>query len=199
MSSGETIFITGATGFIGRRVLTALADKADRQIRCLVHENRSVREDSAVSAIRGELDRPDTFAAALAGSHTVLHLAARTGRGSRQDHFKTNHEGTARLLRAARDAGVVRFINVSSIASTFPQRTAYHYADAKSQAEALVRSRGLRFVNVRPTLVFGSGSPVGQGLLKIASLPVVPLFGGGTVRVQPIHVDDVAEFLVSAL
>ena len=62
-----------------------------------------------------------------------------------------------------------------------------------------MQSSGLRFVNVRPTLGFGSGSPVGQGLLKIASLPVVPLFGGGTVRVQPIHVDDVADFLVSAL
>ena len=43
MSKGGAILITGATGFIGRRVSTALTGKADRQIRCLVHENRSIR------------------------------------------------------------------------------------------------------------------------------------------------------------
>jgi uncharacterized protein YbjT (DUF2867 family) len=195
----DAVFITGATGFIGRRVLASLGNSYNRPIRCLVREGRPFEDGPAVSAIRGDLDRPESFAAALSGAHTVLHLAARTGKGSRRDHFTANCEGTEKLVRASREAGVTRFVNVSSIATTFVHRTAYHYADAKRQAEQIVRSSGLRFVNVRPTFVFGAGSPVGSGLLKIATLPLVPLFGDGAVRVQPIHVDDVAEFLASAL
>jgi len=199
MSGDRTVFITGATGFIGRRVLHALDATADRQVRCLVRGPRAFTETPTVTAVRGELDRIDTFAAALSGVHTLLHLAARTGRGSRDEHFHTNRDGTATLLRAARDAGVTRVINVSSIAACYRNRTAYHYADAKAEAEALVRASGLRFVNVRPTLVLGAGSAIGEGLRKIASLPLVPLFGGGEVRVQPIHVEDVADFLAAAL
>ncbi len=195
----DAVFITGATGFIGRRVLAALGPSSNRPIRCLVREGRSFAEGPSVSAIRGDLDWPESFAAALAGTHTVLHLAARTGKGSRRDHFTANCEGTEKLVRASREAGVKRFVNVSSIATTFVHRTAYHYADAKRQAEQIVRSSGLRFVNVRPTFVFGAGSPVGNGLLKLATMPVVPLFGDGSVRVQPIHVDDVAAFLAAAL
>ncbi len=195
----DAVFITGATGFIGRRVMAALGDAPGRSIRCLVRGGRSVAEGPGVSTVRGDLNRPETFAAGLAGTHTVLHLAARTGKGSRRDHFSANCEGTERLVRASREAGVARFINVSSIAATYEHRTAYHYADAKRQAEQIVRSSGLRFVNVRPTFVFGAGSPVGNGLLKLASLPLVPLFGDGSVLVQPIHVDDVAGFLAAAL
>ncbi len=197
--SKPTVFVTGATGFIGRRVVALLEDRADRQIRCLVRDHRPFTESPTISVVRGELARRDTFASSLAGVHTVLHLAARTGKGSRQDHFATNRDGTETLVNAAREAGVGRFVNVSTIATTFQHRIAYHYADAKAEGERLVRSSGLRFVNVRPTLVFGAGSSVGQGLLKIATLPVIPLFGGGNVRVQPIHVDDVADFLVAAL
>jgi uncharacterized protein YbjT (DUF2867 family) len=197
--TSAAVFITGATGFIGRRVMAALGNTPGRSIRCLVRDGRSVAEGPWVTTVRGDLDRPETFAAALAGTRTVLHLAARTGKGSRRDHFSANCEGTEKLVRASREAGVTRFINVSSIAATYAHRTAYHYADAKRQAEQIVRSSGLRFVNVRPTFVLGAGSPVGSGLVKLATLPLVPLFGDGAVRVQPIHVDDVAGYLAAAL
>ncbi|MGH9385110.1 MAG: SDR family oxidoreductase [Vicinamibacterales bacterium] len=198
-SPRDPVFITGATGFIGRRVIAALATAADRQIRCLVRASHSVGSGTTISVIRGDLDQPESYARALQGTHTVLHLAAQTGKARRADHFTTNRDGTATLLRLSREAGVERFINVSSIAATYEHKRAYHYADSKSQAEELVRSSGLRFVNVRPTLVLGFRSPGGSGLLKVATLPLVPLFGDDSVRVQPIHVSDVAEFLVSAL
>ena len=193
------IFITGATGFIGRRVLAELAARPSRPITCLLRKPHAISDMAPFSAVQGDLDRPESYAPALEGVHTVLHLGARTGKGSRHDHFAANCEGTEKLVRASRDAGVQRFVNVSTIATTFEQRRAYHYADAKQQAEEIVRSSGLRFVNVRPTFVFGAGSPVGTGLQKIATLPVVPLFGEGSIRTQPIHVEDVAAFLASAI
>jgi nucleoside-diphosphate-sugar epimerase len=194
----DPIFITGATGFIGRQVMVALTTGTNRPIRCLVRSGQPL-EHAAITVVRGELERPDSYARALDGAGVVLHLAARTGKARRRDHFQTNRDGTATLLNASRQAGVERFINVSSIATTYEHRTAYHYADSKWQAEELVRSSGLRFVNVRPTLVFGPHSPVGRGLLKVATLPVVPLFGDDSIRVQPIHVSDVAEFLLLSL
>jgi NADH dehydrogenase len=90
-------------------------------------------------------------------------------------------------------------VYVSSIAATFSDKTAYHYADAKCQAEQAVRESGLTYLIVRPTIVFGSGSTTWSGLASLASLPVILVLGDGRVRVQPIDVNDVAAYVVSML
>ena len=197
--AARTLFVTGATGFIGRRVMSLLRRAGDRPVRCLVREGRAFESGGAVQVVRGSLEHPESYAQALAGVNTVLHLAAKTGPGRRTDHFRTNADGTASLVRACREAGVQWFVHLSSIAVTYQNKTAYHYAESKERAEQIVRSSGMRWVIVRPTFVFGDGSRIETSLARLAALPVVPIFGDGRARVQPIHVDDVAAYLVSAL
>lgn len=179
------VFLTGATGFVGRPFAALLNARH-------VHVTALPRPE-------GDLLTPATYAAALRGADTVVHLAAVTGRAPDAEYARVNVQGTTALVRAARDAGVSRFLFCSTIAVTFPDRRHYPYAISKAEAEAVVADSGLRWTTVRPTIVAGPGSPVMSRLAALARLPVVPLFDGGRARVQPIHVDDLALLLDDVL
>jgi NADH dehydrogenase len=107
-----------------------------------------------------------------------------------------NVDATARLLDAVRKAGGRHFIYVSSIAAGYRDRRWAPYAQTKAAAERLVVAAAIPYMLVRPTMVFGPGSPNQIALERLATLafPVMP--GQGNVRVQPIHVSDIAEALV---
>ncbi len=93
-------------------------------------------------------------------------------------------------------ARVPRLLFCSTIAVTFPDIQHYPYAESKRAAEALVRQSGLRTMTIRPTMIAGPGSPVLSKLASLAALPLVPAFGGGRTKVQPILVDDLADLIV---
>jgi nucleoside-diphosphate-sugar epimerase len=198
----QSIFVTGAGGFIGQSLLRGLASSSDCSIKVLTR--RPLPESAAQGGqplqVIGDLLDPDSYRAALQGCNTVVHLAAATGRAAPKDYERINVQGTQVLLDACKAAGVQRFLYVSTIAAGYPDQSYYPYAKSKAEAEQLVRQSGLEFVIVRPTLVLGEKSPIWNTLLKIAKLPVVPLFEGARpVSVQPIHVDDVVRGLVLLL
>lgn len=197
------LFLTGSSGFVGRRVLSLLSQAKYADVRLLI------REPARLSPLRplppgwrvvpGDLTDPDPWAAQLEGVETVLHLAGATGKASRAEHFTVNVKGTEQLLERAWSAGVKRFLYVSSNAVTYTDRPHYHYAEAKTAAELVVRNTELDWLIVRPTIVLGPGSPVGASLRRLASLPIPLLFGAGDALVQPVHVDDLARTLVATL
>jgi NADH dehydrogenase len=148
--------------------------------------------------VSGNLRERGDWESHLDAIETVIHLAARTGKASRRDLWAANVQGTRHLVEAAREAGVKRFLFVSSIAAGYPDRRHYHYAESKLAAEAIVLQSGLDSLVVRPTMVFGRGSPVLANLERLATGPLPLQFGSG-VAMQPIHVEDLAEALVAAL
>lgn len=193
------LFLTGASGFIGARLAARLRE-AGHQVVGLSRSARPAIPGAGSGSFRwveAELLRPDTYRDALASADTVLHLAAATGRASRSEHFKVNLEGTRCLLEACRELGVPRFLFCSTIAVKYPDRRRYYYAQAKATAEQAVRESGLEHVIVRPTIVVGSGSPVLEGLRKLAELPIIPVFGPGDASVQPVFVDDLVDLIVA--
>ena len=161
--------------------------------------------DRARGFVRSNTDDPRQFQGdlfdsasldqALQGIDTVVHLAALTGKAPAAEHRRVNFEGTKLLLEAAQRAGVSRLIFVSTIAVTFDDLASYPYAAAKLEAEKLVQASSLRWTIVRPTMVLGEGSPIQQALTNLASAPVMPVFGGGNARVQPVDVHDLAAML----
>ncbi|MGQ0721550.1 MAG: SDR family oxidoreductase [Candidatus Eiseniibacteriota bacterium] len=189
------IFLTGATGFIGGRVLRCLTAKG-REVVCLVRDPSRLPDPGPnVRVVRGMLEAPATYESTLRGIETVVHLAALTGKARAEEHARVNRVETARLLDRAKSAGVRRFLFVSTIAVKYPDRHAYPYAQAKEEAEALVRASGLDWAVVRPTAVLGPGSPLWDKFRALAAAPVMPVFGSGRNAVQPVHVDDVARCL----
>ncbi len=194
------VFLTGATGFIGRHVLERLDASRAELVVCLVRDPARLAGKSPrptyVRPIAGDLLRPETYAAALAGCDIVVHLAAAVGKATEADHFRVNLEGTRVLLDAARAAGVPRFLHVSTISVNFPDKRHYAYARAKERAEELVRASDRDWAIVRPTIVLGPGSGWGKKLRALATAPVPFVFGSGRARLQPVDVRDVARFLV---
>lgn len=192
------IFVTGATGFIGRPTLAALSASGFRDIRCLVRNHSSLEAVPGVAAVPGGLEDSAAWASSLQGVDTVLHLAAKTGPGAESEFMRANVEGTRALLEASLAAGVRRFIFVSSIVTRYHERVAYHYAESKVRAEQLVGNSGISFRIVRPTMVLGPGAAVWRNLSALGGLPgpLILVPGGGRNLVQPVWVDDVVSVLL---
>jgi nucleoside-diphosphate-sugar epimerase len=191
----QRLFLTGASGFLGRCLRSRLDPAKFEKVTCLTRSALTIAPPS-VEWLRGGLADTAAYSAALDSVDCVLHLAAATGKLPPKEYFAVNVEGTRRLVEQCKLAGVRNFLFVSSIAAGFPDQSRYFYAQSKLQAEEIVRQSGLRHAIVRPTMIFGPGSPVLAGLAKLAALPVIPVFGNGATPVQPIAVDDLADFLL---
>ena len=181
------LFVTGAGGFAGRPLVRELLARGH----AVSGLYRSGDAPPGVTAIRGELLESDQWRDALAASDAVLHLAAATGKAATAIHARVNAEGSRLIAEACREAGKP-LLFVSSVAVSYPSHDRYPYAWSKARAEQTVRGAGIRFAIARPTIIAGPGSPVVAALRKLALLPVIPVFGGGQVKVQPVDVDDVA-------
>lgn len=195
-----SILITGASGFAGRFLMQSLDPVRHPSVTCLCHRQRAATCQSTVVPVRhipGDLTDPATYEQALEGIDTVIHLAAVTAKAKPGNYFRVNAEGTRVLADRARAAGVRNFLLVSTIAAKFPETRRYYYAQSKRQAEETVRSSGLRFAIVRPTILVGPGAPVLAGMERLADLPVIPVFGDGETVVQPLDVRDLVGFLLA--
>jgi NADH dehydrogenase len=193
----RVVFLTGATGFIGSAVLERLRASNLQEIACLVRnavsdEPGGAARGTRVTRVHGDLTDVASYASALARADTVVHLAAAVGAANDAELERVNVIATRQLVDAARAAGVGQILFMSSIAAKARDTARYPYARAKIEGERLVARSGLRHAILRPTIVLGEGGGNFPMLRKLANLPLVPAFGGGTARVQPIDVADVA-------
>jgi nucleoside-diphosphate-sugar epimerase len=190
-----TVFLTGGTGFLGSRVCRAL----QRQQHSILLLTRSGSAPDDATAVTADLLEPAKYRDALQTADVVVHLAALTGKAPARDHDRVNAQGTATLVDESRRCGVRRFLFTSTIAVKFPDLAWYDYARAKLRAEEAIRASGVPFTILRPTIVLGPGSDTLASLERLARLPIIPVFGAGRARVQPIFVDDVVAFVAAVL
>jgi nucleoside-diphosphate-sugar epimerase len=193
------ICLTGASGFIGRRVTAQLASAGANDVTLLLRDPTRLAQEALPSSwrlVRADLSSDTIPPGALVPGAVVLHLAAATGTANAAQMQRLNVDATGRLLAAAKAAGARHFVFVSSVSAGYPDQRWAEYPQSKARAERLVAAAGVPYTIVRPTMVFGPGSPNQQGLEKLATLAVPLLPGQGDVRAQPIHVDDIAKVLL---
>ena len=195
-----TVLVTGGTGFIGHHVVHALRAR-NVGVRCLVRDPKRARRLSAWGAelVVGDVTDPTVLRAACIGASAVVHLVAII-KGSRADFERVMEHGTRNLVAAAEGAGVGRFVLVSALGVDERTKDAVPYFTAKWEMERAVRSSSLQYVIFRPSFVFGEDGGVLPTFVRLARLaPVTPIVGSGEQRMQPIWVDDVAEYVTRAI
>jgi NADH dehydrogenase len=192
----RSLFITGASGFVGRHLLARVDGRYGR----VVALSRTPQPPAVgVTWVQGDVQDSARYASFLNAETDIVHLAAATGGASASVHRAVNAEGTEELVKAAERARVGGLLFVSSIAARFPDDPHYPYATAKREAEVIVRAGKVAFVIVRPTIVLGRGSPILDKLRALAGGPVIAAIGGGRARVQPVDVADLAGALAQLL
>jgi uncharacterized protein YbjT (DUF2867 family) len=204
----STILVTGANGFVGSHMVPALID-AGHQVLALVrdddgaarvHRRLSAGQQAAVETQHGDVTKPDTLPAALAGADAVLHLAAiaRDWDGGATLSL-VNTEGTRSILAAATTAGVRRFVHLGALGVV--DDPTLHYGRSKARGMALVRESTLDWTILSPSLLFGPRDGffnILAGLVRM-SPGIVPITGRGDARFQPLAIGDLARMAVLAM
>ncbi|MGB8344487.1 MAG: NAD(P)H-binding protein [Ktedonobacteraceae bacterium] len=197
------ILITGATGYIGRHLVARLVEQGARP-RCLARSKERAAAILPVDKIDialGDTVRPETLADAVQGVDTIVHTAFITAdrkQSAGNSYEKTNVQGTANLIKAAQAADVRRVIELSGL-GTKPDKPG-SYMQGRYMAEKMLKESGLQWTIIQPSVLFGKDAPFVKGLSDlIRTSPVIPLIGGGTIRFQPIYVEDVVTVIVKVL
>ena len=191
------VLVTGASGFIGRRVVRRLISNG-HSVRALVRdpERRAMLPDSAETA-QGDVLDPGTLVRACEGVDAVAHLAAVIRESGPLTFQRVNYEGTRNVLEAAKAAGVGRFVFASTIGAT--SDAALPYLSSRWMAEQDVARSTAPSVVLRFSAGFGEGDELFNVLAAQVRLsPLVPIAGDGKARFQPIHAGDAARCLAEA-
>ncbi len=169
-------FVTGATGFLGRRVVARLVERGD-EVTALVRPetDAGALEAAGVEVVRGDLADVETVLPEAARADVIFHVGALVASSSGWDDFqRANVEGTRKLLSLAADGSVERFVHVSSLGifeidrdgitisedaeyDHFPMQRG-NYTRSKIQADRLARTaarEGAPVIVVRPSVLYG--------------------------------------------
>jgi nucleoside-diphosphate-sugar epimerase len=211
-------FVTGGSGFLGRRLIVELVDKRGVPVSALARSEASAIALRGIGAepVRGDLDDVAAMTAGMkdhGGADVVFHAAAHVGQHGRlADFLRSNVAGTENALAAARAAGVRRFVHVSTEAvladgrpivradetRPYPERPAGPYPISKGQAERAVitasRVGELETVAIRPRFIWGKGdTSVLPELVEAVRKKRFAWIDGGHYLTSTCHVANVVE------
>jgi len=182
------IFVTGATGFTGSRVVPLLL-KHGFEVRCLhrASSDRSSLNGLNIDWVLGDVADTDSLTSVMGGTAALVNIAS-LGFGHAES-----------ILRAAKDAGIQRAVFISTTA-IFTQLNASS-KKVRVAAELAIETSGLKYTILRPTMIYGG--PRDRNMWRLIRFmrfsPIVPVFGDGKSLQQPITVDDVAAAVLGCL
>jgi nucleoside-diphosphate-sugar epimerase len=228
IGTGESILVTGATGFIGSRLVKALLDRGFRNVRCFARPTSDRAQlhaacgtDARIDVMTGNLLSRADCLAATRNAAVIFHLAAGRGEKSFPDAFMNSVVTTRNLLDAAREHGCLRrFVSISSFAvysnrrkssrrlldescqvEQHPERRGDPYCFAKVKQDEIVQEYGRRFRI--PYVIVRPGYVYGPGKHAISGRVGLDTFGvflhlGGSNAIPFTFVDNCANAIMLA-
>ncbi len=193
----QIVTVFGGTGFLGRRIVRHLRDQGFA-VRIASRHAQQAGEGTGGQSIRADINNEASVTAAVAGAYAVVNaVSLYRERGS--ETFNAVHvKGAERLARQAHQAGVERLVHVSGIGADAQSKSSY--IRSRGEGELAVQNAFPKVAVVRPAVMFGPDDAFLTTLVTLLKrLPVYPMFGRGTARLQPVHVEDVAEAIVRTL
>lgn len=191
MEAPVTVF--GGTGFLGREIVRAVC-AAGSPVRIATRRRppeEVLREGAGrVTHVVADIGDELSVAAAVDGACAVVNAVSLYAEKGPATFEAVHVEGAARLARCAEAAGAAVLVHLSGIGvdAASPSR----YVRARARGEHAVRQNFDGAVILRPSVLFGRRDAFLTAIAAVTALPIVPLFGNGDVRLQPVYVGDVA-------
>lgn len=195
------ILVTGATGFVGSRLIKRLSSTSGGgAVRATARSVNAEDLPPGVEAVRSDLTRPESLPAALSGVTTLVHTAAITAnlKEPRPGTYRDiNEGGTSNLMKAAKDAGVARVVLMSGLSAPAAEGS---YMATRVGMEKAVLESGIPFVILQPSVLFGDGAEFVAALSRLARhSPVLPLMGDPRHKFQPLWIEDLLRILEESI
>jgi uncharacterized protein YbjT (DUF2867 family) len=198
----RTVVVFGGTGFLGRRVVRQVRDRLFAVRVASRHPEKAGdlfgSGDPQVLPVKADIHDERSVAAALAGAYAAVNaVSLYVERG--EETFQSVHvAAAARLARAAHQAGLERLIHMSGIGADPASPSSY--IRSRGEGEQVVRDAFPQATLIRPSVMFGPDDHFLNTMLNLLKrLPVYPMFGRGTTKLQPVHVEDVAEAIARTI
>lgn len=195
-TSPGLILLTGATGYVGGRLLGVL-NEAGHHVRCLARSPAALDHVTGprVTAVRADLTDPATLPAAFAGVGTALYLVH--SMGSTGDLVRTEVRAAENFVQAAKAAGVRRIIYLGGLGAD--DELSPHLASRQAVGEIL-RGSGIPTIEFRASIIIGSGSLSFEMIRSLVErLPVMVAPRWLRRLAQPIAIEDVLAYLVEGV
>ncbi|MCA3554984.1 complex I NDUFA9 subunit family protein [Aestuariivirga sp.] len=195
--SGRLITIIGGSGFLGRHIVRALAQRGYRiRVACrrpdLAGHLQPLGNTGQIMAVQANVRFPASLDAACAGAYAVINLTGVLYSSGAQNFDAVHVFGAEASARAARAARALLFIQMSAIGAD--AGSSAQYARSKAEGERLARANFPGAIVLRPSIVFGPEDSFFNRFAGMARIsPFLPLIGGGETKFQPVFAGDVGE------
>nr|WP_202431774.1 SDR family oxidoreductase [Streptomyces sp. SID7804] len=192
--------VTGATGYVGGRLVPDLLD-AGYRVRCLARSPDRLRDHSwaeRAEVVRGDVTDPVSLAAALRGADVAYYLVHALGTG--RDFEETDRKAARTFGERARAAGVRRIVYLGGLTPAgVPERELSPHLRSRAEVGRILLESGVPTAVLRAAVVIGSGSASFEMLRHLTErLPVMVTPRWVHTRIQPVAVRDVLRALVGA-
>ncbi len=201
--SGDLICIFGGSGFVGRSVVRALAQRGYR-IRVAVRRPdlalhlQPIGDVGQIHAVQANLRYPQSVKAAMEGADAVINLVGILHESGHQTFEDVHVSGAEAIAKAAGEQGIKKLVHMSALGVN--AEASSQYARTKAEGAVRVQNAFSDASILEPSVLFGPEDNFFNKFAALARLtPVFPLIGGGHTKFQPLFVGDLAQAVVACL
>jgi uncharacterized protein YbjT (DUF2867 family) len=201
--SHNQITVFGGSGFLGRQIVKCLAREAATVRIAVRHPERAafltdLGSAGLISTVHADVWDEATVGPAVHASDAVVNTVGHYVERGGATFAAVHGQGALHVARASAKAGVKRLVHISGIGADAGSPSAY--VRARAVGERLVTEAFPEATILRPSVMFGPEDAFFNQLAALARvMPILPLFGSGAVKLQPVYVGDVAEAVARAL
>ena len=194
----QSIAVLGGGGFIGTYLTLNLLRMGER-LHLLSHKTDPgfVSPRGQLQTFRGSIEDEASLVRCFSGCDLLYHLVGIIAETRTKTFQKTVADGTARVVSAARSAGVKKIIYLSALGATSDADSLYF--KTKGLAERHIITSGLQYTIFRPSIVYGKEDKfINKIATMVRRLPVLPVIGDGLFKLQPVYVEELCAVLAVA-